>query len=86
MNLAKQQTLIFTNLVDFDPLWIHRRDIEAYANGLKDFDVVLPNFIKALKYDDILIITADHVCDLTYKLHTDNTREYVLFYLYMEKS
>ncbi|MDR2351422.1 MAG: phosphopentomutase [Endomicrobium sp.] len=80
-----QQTLIFTNLVDFDMLWGHRRDIEAYANALKDFDVFLPNFIKALKDDDILIITADHGCDPTYKFHTDHTREYVPLLVYGKK-
>ncbi|MDR2818707.1 MAG: phosphopentomutase [Endomicrobium sp.] len=82
---SKVQTLIFTNLVDFDMLWGHRRNIEAYANGLKDFDVFLPNFIKALKDDDILIITADHGCDPTYKLHTDHTREYVPLLVYGKK-
>jgi phosphopentomutase len=82
---SKVQTLIFTNLVDFDMLWGHGRNIEAYANGLKDFDVFLPNFIKALKDDDILIITADHGCDPTYKLHTDHTREYVPLLVYGKK-
>jgi phosphopentomutase len=82
---SKVQTLIFTNLVDFDMLCGHRRNIEAYANGLKDFDVFLPNFIKALKDEDILIITADHGCDPTYKLHTDHTREYVPLLVYGKK-
>jgi phosphopentomutase len=82
---SKAQTLIFTNLVDFDMLWGHRRNIEAYANDLKDFDVFLPNLIKALKDDDILIITADHGCDPTYKLHTDHTREYVPLLIYGKK-
>jgi phosphopentomutase len=82
---SKAQTLIFTNLVDFDILWGHRRNTEAYANALKDFDVFLPNLIKALKDDDILIITADHGCDPTYKLHTDHTREYVPLLIYGKK-
>jgi phosphopentomutase len=82
---SKVQTLIFTNLVDFDMLWGHRRNIETYANGLKDFDIFLPKFIKALKDNDILIITADHGCDPTYKLHTDHTREYVPLLVYGKK-
>ncbi|MDR0820400.1 MAG: phosphopentomutase [Endomicrobium sp.] len=73
----EKQTLIFTNLVDFDMLWGHRRDVSAYAEGLKNFDNFLPVLIEELKDDDILIITADHGCDPTYGLHTDHTREYV---------
>ncbi len=73
----EKQTLIFTNLVDFDMLWGHRRDVSAYAEGLKDFDNFLPGLIEELKDDDMLIIMADHGCDPTYKLHTDHTREYV---------
>jgi phosphopentomutase len=81
----EKQVLIFANLVDFDMLWGHRRHIEAYANGLKDFDSFLPNLINALKDEDVLIITADHGCDPTYKLHTDHTREYVPLLVYGKK-
>jgi phosphopentomutase len=81
----EKQVLIFTNLVDFDMLWGHRRNIEAYANGLKDFDNFLPDLINALKDEDVLIITADHGCDPTYKLHTDHTREYVPLFVYGKK-
>jgi phosphopentomutase len=81
----KQQVLIFTNLVDFDMLWGHRRNVEDYASGLKDFDNFLPKLINALKDEDVLIITADHGCDPAYKLHTDHTREYVPLLVYGKK-
>jgi phosphopentomutase len=81
----EKQTLIFTNLVDFDTLWGHRREVLAYAKELKIFDIFLPVLIKELKDDDILIITADHGCDPTHELHTDHTREYVPLLLYGKK-
>lgn len=74
--------LIFTNLVDFDMLWGHRRNAAAYGKSLKDFDSFLPKIIESLLDDDILIITADHGCDPTYKAHTDHTREYVPVLVY----
>ncbi|MDR1926442.1 MAG: phosphopentomutase [Endomicrobium sp.] len=81
-SFVKKQTLIFTNLVDFDMLWGHRRDVKAYAKGLKDFDVFLPELIENFREDDILVITADHGCDPTYVFHTDHTREYVPLLMY----
>ena len=57
--------LIFTNLVEFDMKWGHRNDVEGYANGLEEFDRVLPQILEAMKEDDILIINADHGCDPT---------------------
>ena len=68
--------LIFTNLVDFDMKWGHRRDAESYGKGLEAFDRLLPSIVEAMKEDDILIITADHGCDPTAP-GTDHTREYV---------
>ena len=68
--------LIFTNLVDFDMHYGHRRDPEGYANCLKEFDDRLPEIIDALKEDDMLIITADHGNDPTAP-GTDHTREYI---------
>lgn len=68
--------LIFTNLVDFDMKWGHRRNPELYGKGLEAFDAALPKIIKAMKEEDILIITADHGCDPTAP-GTDHTREYV---------
>jgi phosphopentomutase len=69
--------LIFTNLVDFDMLWGHRRNVQGYADGLKQFDEFLPQLENAMRPDDLLIVTADHGCDPTYMKHTDHTREYV---------
>jgi phosphopentomutase len=68
--------LIFANLVDFDMLYGHRRDVEGYANALLDFDAVLPGIMANLGPKDVLIITADHGNDPTFK-GTDHTREYV---------
>ncbi len=68
--------LIFANLVDFDSLWGHRNDVNAYAKGLEEFDQRLPELLDSLQSDDILIITADHGCDPTTP-STDHSREYV---------
>ena len=73
--------LIFTNLVDFDALYGHRRDYKGYAMALVEFDQRLPEITSALKPEDILIITADHGCDPTFK-GTDHTREYVPLLVY----
>ena len=73
--------LIYTNLVDFDMKWGHRRDVKAYGKGLEDFDVRLGEILNAMKDDDVLFITADHGCDPTFK-GTDHTREYVPFVSY----
>ncbi|MEO2279645.1 phosphopentomutase [Pseudoalteromonas pernae] len=76
MSVAPERSLIFTNLVDFDELYGHRRNAIGYAKALKVFDDFLPRIIAQLKDDDLLIITADHGCDPTAK-GTDHTREYV---------
>lgn len=68
--------LIFTNLVDFDMKWGHRRNAELYGKGLEAFDAALPKIIASMKEEDLLIITADHGCDPTAP-GTDHTREYV---------
>lgn len=68
--------LIFTNLVDFDMLYGHRRNPEGYKAALEEFDQHLPEIQENLNEDEILIITADHGCDPTYK-GTDHTREYI---------
>ena len=70
------RTLIFTNLVEFDSTWGHRRDALGYGKGLEEFDKRLPEIIEAMQEEDLLIINADHGCDPTYK-GTDHTREYV---------
>lgn len=73
---APNFSLVFTNFVDFDMTWGHRRDVEGYAQGLEYFDKRLPELAAQLKDDDIVFITADHGCDPTYK-GTDHTREHV---------
>ena len=69
--------LIFTNLVDFDMVYGHRRNVAGYAAALEAFDRRLPQLFDAMAGGDILIITADHGCDATHAIHTDHTREYV---------
>lgn len=73
--------LVFTNLVDFDALWGHRRNPVGYAQEIERFDVKLGEFLKVMRDDDLLIITADHGNDPTYT-GTDHTREYVPFVSY----
>ena len=73
--------LCFVNLVDFDALWGHRRDVIGYAKELEKFDVKLGEFLPLLHEDDLLIITADHGNDPTHT-GTDHTREKVPFLAY----
>ncbi|MGL4970173.1 MAG: phosphopentomutase, partial [Cetobacterium sp.] len=68
--------LIFTNLVDFDMKFGHRRDPKGYKLALEEFDNYLPEIIENLKENELLILTADHGCDPTYK-GSDHTREYI---------
>lgn len=69
--------LCFVNLVDYDMLYGHRRNIDGYANALHEFDAWLPGFLQTLGEDDLVILTADHGCDPGYLKHTDHTREYI---------
>ena len=78
---AESRGLIFSNLVDFDMLYGHRRDTEGYAKALEHFDRRLPEIIDALNDDDLLIMTADHGNDPT-KEGSDHTREYVPLLVY----
>jgi len=73
--------LIFTNLVDFDMAYGHRRNPEGYKTALEEFDQYLPQIQERLNEDEILILTADHGCDPTYK-GTDHTREYIPIMVY----
>lgn len=75
------QGLIFSNLVDFDMLYGHRRDPEGYAAALERFDAQLPSIFSSMRNDDLLIITADHGNDPTYR-GTDHTREYAPLLVY----
>ncbi len=70
------QGLLFTNLVDFDSLYGHRRDPAGYARALEEFDLRLPEIMGVIGADDLLILTADHGNDPTHH-GTDHTREYV---------
>lgn len=78
---AENRGLIFSNLVDFDMLYGHRRDPEGYARALEEFDERLPEIMSAMKQDDLLILTADHGNDPT-KEGSDHTREYVPLLVY----
>ena len=69
--------LCFVNLVDFDMLFGHRRDIDGYANALTEFDSWLKDFLPTLGEEDLVLVTADHGCDPAYTATTDHTREYV---------
>lgn len=73
--------LIYTNLVDYDMVYGHRRDVQGYADALVAFDRRLPQIEEKLGPDDLLLLTADHGCDPTWH-GTDHTREYIpmLFY------
>ncbi len=71
------QGLCFVNLVDFDMVYGHRRDIDGYAAALSEFDAWLPKLLEKLGEEDLVMITADHGCDPAYTATTDHTREYV---------
>ncbi len=76
--------LCFTNLVDFDALWGHRRNVEGYGREIEKFDRNLGALLERLQEDDLLILTADHGNDPAYT-GTDHTREYVPFLAYSKK-
>ncbi len=73
---APDRSIVFTNFVDFDMLYGHRRDVDGYAEALEYFDGRLPELHELLHPDDLLLITADHGCDPTWE-GTDHTREYI---------
>jgi phosphopentomutase len=73
---APDKSIIFTNLVNFDQDYGHRRDIVGYANALEYFDIRLGQLLQQLKPRDVLFITADHGCDPSW-VGTDHTREFV---------
>ncbi len=76
MDLAGEGDMVFTNLIDFDSLYGHRRDVPGYAAALEQFDRRLPELLTKMQDGDLLIITADHGCDPTWR-GTDHTREHV---------
>ena len=73
---APERSIIFTNFVDFDMLYGHRRDVEGYARALEYFDARLPELTEKLREDDLLILCADHGCDPTWP-GSDHTREHI---------
>ena len=76
--------LCFTNLVDFDMQYGHRRDPEGYAAALNEFDSWLGGFMREMRSDDVVILTADHGCDPCHS-GTDHTREHIPVLIYGEK-
>jgi phosphopentomutase len=75
---SQKRGLIFANLVDFDMLYGHRKDVEGFARSLEEFDVLLGAFLGRMNASDLLIITADHGCDPDPRWPTtDHSREYV---------
>ncbi len=81
---APDFSLVFTNFVDFDMVYGHRRNVKGYAEGLEYFDSRLPELAAQLGDEDIVFITADHGCDPTYK-GTDHTREHVPVIMFGKK-
>ncbi len=73
---APERSLIFTNFVDFDTLYGHRRNVAGYAAALEAFDARLPELEKSMRPGDLIVISADHGCDPTWP-GTDHTRENV---------
>lgn len=86
LNYLKQdfKGILFSNLVDFDAKYGHRRDVVGYQRALEEVDARLPELMSALKEDDVLFIMADHGNDPTYE-GTDHTREYIPILVYGDK-
>lgn len=82
--VAGEDSLVFTNFVDFDSSYGHRRDVAGYARALEYFDRRLPELLSALNDDDLLIITADHGCDPTWP-GSEHTREHIPVLVYGKK-
>ncbi len=76
MQEAGDRSIVFTNFVDFDMLYGHRRDVEGYADALEYFDGRLPELLQQMHVDDLLLICADHGCDPTCP-GSDHTREHI---------
>ena len=78
---ASEPSIVFTNFVDFDMLYGHRRDVDGYAAALEYFDGRLPELLDRMRDDDVLFMTADHGCDPTWP-GSDHTREHVPVLVY----
>lgn len=81
--LREKEGLIFVNLLDYDMVWGHRRDVAGYGQGLKELDDFLPRILEEMGEETLLIVTADHGCDPTHT-GTDHTREYIPVLLYQK--
>jgi phosphopentomutase len=81
---AADNTIIFTNFVDFDMLYGHRRDVDGYAAALEYFDRRLPEVLELMRGEDVLVLCADHGCDPTWE-GTDHTREHIPVLVYGER-
>ncbi|MFT6731891.1 MAG: phosphopentomutase [Polaribacter sp.] len=81
MEKAKDGSLIFTNFVEFDQSFGHRRNVGGYAAALEHFDQRLPEIMSRMNEDDLLVLTADHGCDPTWE-GNDHTREHIPFIAY----
>ena len=81
LNDAGDRSIVFTNFVDFDMLYGHRRDVPGYAAALEYFDQRLPELLEQMQDDDILVICADHGCDPTWP-GSDHTREHIPVLVY----
>lgn len=81
MERAPDRSIVFTNFVDFDMLYGHRRDVDGYAEALEYFDARLPELTTRMKEDDLLVICADHGCDPTWP-GSDHTREHIPVLVY----
>jgi len=76
LRTAPERSIVFTNFVDFDMLYGHRRDADGYAAALEYFDLRLPELLELMHDDDVMFICADHGCDPTWK-GSDHTREHI---------
>jgi phosphopentomutase len=84
MQTAPAGSLVFSNFVDFDSSYGHRRDVIGYAHALEQFDARLPELEKLLQPDDLIVIAADHGCDPTFP-GSDHTREHIPVLVYGPK-
>lgn len=84
MDQAVDYTILLTNFVDFDTSYGHRRDVAGYATALELFDLRVPELLRRVNDDDIIIFTADHGCDPTW-IGTDHTRECIPVLIYGQK-
>ena len=81
LRVASDRSIVFTNFVDFDMLYGHRREVDGYAEALEYFDGRLPELLDLMADDDVLVICADHGCDPTWP-GTDHTREHIPVLVY----